>query len=146
MKRLIALSLGLLVMMGCGTKRESLSGKVTYKGQTVNNVSLHFYPIDGKSPDISIPVLDDGTFRATGIKPGEYKVVVTPPPQMDDMAAKMKGMKGPKADEAKRLLEQNKAETKTTIPFPKKYQNIIESDLKCTIGGGQETVNLEMKD
>ena len=145
MKRVVALLLGLLVAAGCGGKRETVTGKVTYRGQSVGNVALHLYPIDGKGPDLTVPVTQDGTFRTTGVTPGEYKVVVSPPAG-DDMAAKMKNMRGPKTEEARKILEQNKSENKTTVSFPQKYQNIVTSDLKCTVSGGQQEINLDMKD
>ena len=145
MRRLVAISIGLLILVGCRSKVESLSGTITYKGQPVNNVMLHLYPVDGKSPEVSIPVTQEGTFRTTSIKPGEYKVVVETR-QTDDMAAKLKSMKGAQAEEAKKKLEQNQSPEKPTIPFPKKYQNIVNTDLKCTITGGQQVLPLELKD
>ena len=145
MRRLVAISIGLLILVGCRSKVESLSGTITYKGQPVNNVMLHLYPVDGKSPDVPIPVTQEGTFRTTGVKPGEYKVVVIPP-QTDDMASKFRNMKGAQAEEAKKKLQQNQSQEKPTIAFPRKYQNTMSSDLKCTITGGQQVLPLELKE
>lgn len=147
MHKFVVVAVSFVLLVGCTSKRATLSGKVIYKGQPVNNVSLHLYPNSDnakETPDVILPVSQEGTFSTTGIKPGEYKVVVETQ-QVDDMAMKMKNMKGPKAEEAKKILEQNKSQSKPTIDFPKKYQNILTSDLTCNITGGQQEIVLELK-
>jgi hypothetical protein len=150
MQRFFGLAFALLLFVGCSSsKRAVLSGKVTYKGQPVNGVMLHFYPASSdagkETADLLIPVTQEGTFSTTGVKAGEYKIVIETR-QVDDMASKLKNMKGPKADEAKKKLQESQAGAeKPTIDFPKKYQNILSSDLTCKITGGPQELILELK-
>lgn len=148
MRRFLALFLGILFLAGCGSKTKQVTGKLIYKGQPVNNVMLHFYPTSDKEKNqpVDIPVKQDGTFITTGLPVGDYKVVVTPPPPIDDMASKMRGMKGPQAEEAKAKLGQNQGQPKASVDVPKKYQDVRTTDLTCNIAGGQQDVTLEMKE
>lgn len=147
MRRFVAIAVGFLILAGCSSKRTTVSGKITYEGQPVNGVILHFYPNSDKAKetaDVPIAVSQEGTFNATGIKPGDYKIVVEAR-KVDDMAMKMKNMKGAKADEARQKLEQSQGQEKPTIDFPKKYQNVLSTDLTCNITGGPQELNLVLK-
>ena len=151
MRRKIIVSIGLLLVLGCGSKPGtggSVTGTIHYKEKPVNGVLLHFYPASGNGVDISVPVSQEGTFRSSNIPLGEYKVVVEasqgPPPG----AGTFQLPKDPaKAAEMKEKLQQMKGQTPPpTIPFPKKYQSIQSTDLKCTINQGEQKLPLELKD
>jgi hypothetical protein len=137
----------LAVLVGCGpsrTKPGAVSGKITYKGQPVNDAALLLYPAGGAATDpITIPVTAEGEFLITDTPPGEYKVVVQgtegnavpfdtrliPPDRQAEIKEKLKGKTSP-----------------TTIPFPKKYKDPNTTDLKCQITTSNQTLNLELKD
>jgi hypothetical protein len=153
MKRAVLLSIGLVLLMGCGAKRGtggSATGKITYKGQPVNRATLFFHPTSGEGRDIGVTSSDDGTFGAGDIPPGEYKIyveaarlpeAVTKGPQIP------KGMDPAKAEEMRKKLGQVGGQVAATIPFPNKYKKLGTTDLKCTITEGkQEKLELEMKD
>jgi hypothetical protein len=152
MRRIIVVSLGLLLVMGCGSKRGSggtLSGTVRYKGQPVNGAILRLHPASAEGIDYSIPVSQDGTFRSSDVPPGEYKVAVeaaTPPAQARHMPS-MKGDNSPQAKEMQEKLNQmQQGQDPPTIPFPHKYKNMATTDLKCTIKPGEQKLDLELKD
>jgi hypothetical protein len=119
-----------------------VSGKVTYKGQPVNDAALLLYAADATDP-IVIPVTAEGEFSITDTPPGEYKVVVEgtkggappvdismlPPDKQAEVKEKMKGMTSP-----------------TTIAFPNKYKNLRTTDLKCTITDRNQPLDFDLKD
>jgi hypothetical protein len=156
MIRIVILSIALLPLIGCGPKRTlrggAVSGKITYKGQPVNGALLRFYPIPGPDPEVPpIAVKQDGTFLASTIPPGDYKIVVEPsqgPPRgMGGGMPPMQGMDPAKAAEMKQKLTQVQGEMPApTIPFPNKYKRLDTTDLKQTIVQGEQTMDLELKD
>ncbi len=150
MRRLVILSLGLVLFAGCGAKRNqggSIKGKITYNGKAVNGVTLRLYPLPGPGVDLTIPVTQEGTFDSTNIPPGEYKIVVEAPAnvmQNRNMPAMPKGLDPAKEAEMKKSFEQQMGQA--TIPFPNKYKAAGSTDLKCTIKEGNPPLELVLKD
>jgi hypothetical protein len=129
MRRIVAVAVVLLLLVGCGPKgkKGAVTGTVTYKGQPVNNAALLLYPASGGNNPITVPVTQEGTFSASDLPPGEYKVVV-------------------QGSAAQGAASGAAMATKPTIQFPNKYKQLTSTDLKCTVAKGQETVNLDLKD
>jgi hypothetical protein len=145
MKRMILVSIGLVLLLGCGSKRTtggSVKGTITYKGKPVNGALLRFYPQAAeKKGDFMVPVSQEGNFSGFEIPPGEYKVVVEAP--------NIPKMEPPKdADEkTKQKWMEAHSQDIPTIPYPDKYKKITSTDLKCTITQGkQQDLALELKD
>jgi len=152
MKRILVALIGLILLLGCGSKRStggSISGTVTYKGKPVNRAMLFFHPTSGEGHDISVPTTQEGTFSVSDIPPGEYTIFMEgariPPGALKEPEIP-KGMDPAKAEEMKRKFQQMRGGEVPTIPFPKKYQNVATTDLKCTITPGKQQLNLELKD
>jgi len=151
MGRILLVAIAVLSLAGCGSKggKGALSGKVTYKGQPVNGASLVLLPASGQGSEAIIPVRQDGTFSTTGIPPGEYKVIVKPAESSSQLpsAAELKNMPADKKAKAEENLKRmQEGQAKPTIPFPDKYKSHISTDLKLTVGKGEQTENLELKD
>jgi|SRR5579884_1599438 len=153
MKRAILVSIGLVLVMGCGTKKNtggSVTGKITYNGQPVNRATLFFHPTSGEGQDIGVTSTDEGTFSAANIPPGEYKIYVQPahlPPNAEKGKQIPKGIDPAKAEEMKKKLQQMGGQAAPTITFPDKYKKVGTTDLTCTITDGKkENLNLELKD
>jgi hypothetical protein len=146
MRQLFWVSVGLLVLAGCGPSRSKpgvVSGKLNYKGQPVGNAALLLYPVGGDLTNpITIPVASDGEFRIADTPNGEYKVVVQGTEGASE--ADVRGMPPDQAAKAKEKLDAMK--TAATIPFPNKYKNLRTTDLKCTITEKDQTMNLELTD
>jgi hypothetical protein len=149
MRRILIVSVVLLPLMGCGSKRDQggvIEGKITYNNQPVNNAVLHFYPADGKSAEIPVPSGPDGSFNTTSVPPGEYKIVVEPsqgPPkgyehQLPKDQAKAAEMK-------EKLSQMGGGTPAATIAFPDKYKTLAKTDLTCTIKQGKQKLPLELK-
>jgi hypothetical protein len=141
MRRVIAVALGLLLLAGCaGSKnaKVTLSGKVTYKDQPVNNASLLLYPAAGPADaePLPIPVGDDGTFQAADVPPGEYKVVVRAAQVPPGVADKM--MRGGGGDpEAQEKMKKMREGMKSTIPYPAKYKDLAKTPLTLSVKKGE---------
>jgi hypothetical protein len=136
MRQIVRIAVGLLLvalLVGCGGKRPgAVSGKITYKGQPVNDAALRLYPSGGAVTNpITIPVTSQGAFRITDVPPGEYKVVVEGS-EGGASEASLRNIPREKLAEVKAMLEPMKS--RATIPFPKKYKSPQTTDLKCTIG------------
>jgi hypothetical protein len=129
----LSVMLGLALIVGCGDsnpKTVLVSGKVTYKGAPLTNVSVVYTPDKGRLAQGTT----DGegkytlsTFKSKdGALPGEHKVTISTteiPPQ-------------PGTPEAKTW--------KSSAPeYPKKYRNAMETPLKMTVPSGSYDINLE---
>lgn len=157
MKRIIFVSIGFLLLMGCGKKSDTggtLTGTLRYKGKPINGASLVLHPASDTGNDISIQVSQEGTFNGYNIPPGEYKIAVQaqeiPPDVQRRMQAppKMpKDMDPEKAKEMEQKFQQAYQPVVPTIPYPNKYKDINTTDLKCTvISGKNPSLDLELKD
>ncbi|HZY84005.1 MAG TPA: carboxypeptidase-like regulatory domain-containing protein [Gemmataceae bacterium] len=146
MRRTLTVLVVALLLVGCGPKRApsgTVSGTVTYKGRPVNGAVLHFYPAKGGATEtVMIPVNQEGAFDASGVPPGDYKVVVQP--SAGTSGPSTKGMSKAKLDEMKGKLDEMK--TPATIPIPKKVQDVGSTNLTCSVTTGKQDVTLEVKD
>jgi hypothetical protein len=144
MRRFLAVSLGLLLLVGCGgrgSRAGVVTGTLTYKGRPVNGAALFLHPA-GEDEPILIPVTEEGTFRTSDVPPGEYTVVVEGTPGTPGPPTQ--GMSPEKLAQAKEKL--GNMGTPPTIPFPNKYKSVKTSDKKVTVAAGEQTLNLELTD
>jgi hypothetical protein len=143
MRRIIAVSIGLLLLLGCGGKegKSTLSGVITYNEKPLNGATLLLFS-PGSKDGIPIPVAQDGTFRSADVPQGEYKVVVHG--AIGSPGPSTKGMTPEQKEKMKAQLDQMKQEP--TIPFPNKYKTREKTDLTCTVGKGETKVEWQLKD
>lgn len=152
MKRIVLVSISIVLLMGCTSKRStngSISGKLTYNGKPVNGALLRLIPASKEGEEVRIPVTQEGTYSSTGVPAGDYKVVIQgtqlPPDVEKTMKQMPKGMDPAKAEEMKQKFQQSHQEV-PTIPFPNKYKKADTTDLKWTITQGKQELNLDLKD
>lgn len=153
MKRVILVSIGLVLLIGCGSMRNTsriVTGTITYNGKPVNRATLYFHPTSGEGKDISTITQEDGTFSVSDIPPGDYKIYVEGtqvPPQAAKGPRIPEGMDPAKAEEMKQKFAKKSGQLAPTISFPPKYKKVGTTNLTCTITGDkQEKLTLEMKD
>jgi hypothetical protein len=136
MRTFLFCSLALVLVVGCGPKRDpqgTVTGKVTYKGQPVNGGTLKLYKIKGTAgDDILIPLSQEGTYSSADVPEGDYIVVVEPLPAHT-----------PKTTGKTRLSD---TATTGTIPIPKKYLDRKDSSLSMTVKPGNQKIDLELTD
>jgi hypothetical protein len=149
MRRIVVVSVGLLLLVGCGgkSKQGRLSGKVTYKSQPLNSATLFLYPAGGNGKEsFPISVGQDGTFQVTDVPTGDYKIVVQAFSPPAGRMPNLKNVAGDKQAEAREKLEKMQGGSKPTIPFPDKYKDLAKTPLTCTVKGGSQDLPLELTD
>jgi uncharacterized protein with LGFP repeats len=119
--RLLGLTVAVAAVVGfagCsqGTKKVTVNGTVTYKGQPVQSGILQFVGPEGSYSAAAIQ--SDGTYIITDVVPGEVKVGVTVAPQGEGSSSGEKGRPGSKA---------------APVSLPDKYRNPETSGLTYTI-------------
>ncbi len=130
--------------VGCGGNGEppvgDVSGTVTAGGKKLTGGSIKFTP-EGGGTAISANIGYEGTYRATVLPPGEYKVTVETTylltlakmPGAISAAPPEKGTKGAK-----------KADPGPTyVQVPKKYEKVAETTLKITVKPGVQSVDFD---
>ena len=122
-----ALGVGLLAVAGCGDPlgRQAVSGKVTFKGQPLDQGSIRFVPADGKGATESGGGIENGKYtipRDHGLVPGKYKVTVFSYDQ-----------KGPKVQMPEMPGESSAVQFKERIP--EKYNLKTTLTAEVTSGG-----------
>jgi hypothetical protein len=154
MRRIVTVSIGFLLLLGCGESGPPtglLTGTIKYKDQPVNDCYLLLSPNSDTGKSATVHVSHDGTFRSK-VPLGDYTIVVQPFEGMvthsvDGSRKSMtEGMSPEKAAEAKALLDKTTGGSDPTIPFPDKYKNKEKTDLKCTVTTGQQELTLVLKD
>jgi hypothetical protein len=146
MRRIITVSIALLLLGGCGPQKTTgtVSGTVTYNNQPVNGATLLLYPAGARADEgkeIPIPVGQDGTFSSSNLPPGEYKIVVQANP--GDPGPSTRGMTPEQLAKMKESLD--KLKTPATIKYPDKYKQLDRTDLTLTVTPSDQTVNLVLK-
>jgi hypothetical protein len=158
----LSLPLFFVVVFGCGQSRtpSKVSGKVTYKGQTVSAGTISFHR-QGKDQSgvYSYPLNSDGTYSGTDMpaeemvvtvetesaNPNQVKQTYAPPP----MAGAGKAM-GP--DEYRKKMKEKGAPVEASgnsgpyVKIPKKYAEKETSPLKATLTKGKNEFNFDLTD
>jgi hypothetical protein len=114
-----AVLVAVMAIAGCskGTKKVTVNGTVSYKGQSVRSGILQFIGPEGAYSAAEIQ--PDGTYIITDVVPGEVKVGIMEAPQgSGGPAASNKGRPAPKAP---------------PVSLPDKYRSPETSGLKYTI-------------
>jgi hypothetical protein len=126
-----------LALSGCGQRKGKLTGKVSYKGETVPSGTVAFY---GKGDAVSsAPIGPDGTYQATEVPLGEVRVTVSTPPPPDPHAAE-KLKKNPLVVQKNIVIKQEKV-----VPVPRKYNLPGTSGLSLTVTGGSQPFDISLK-
>jgi hypothetical protein len=152
----LALPLYLLLVAGCNTSAtpSTISGKITYKGETVPTGSLIF---QNETGGIYSYGFKDGTYSGSDLPTGDYVVTIetesaNPNPNRPKMVQPGAAGKGdPNADYAKRMMErgaipEGPANAGPYVKIPSKYATKKTSPLKVTLTKGSNTCNFDLVD
>ena len=137
------LAAALAALAGCGGKPEppagDVSGSVTAGGKKLTGGSIKFTPAGGGAA-VAANIGYEGTYRATMVPPGDYKVTVETAflanlaklPGAMSAAPLDKGEKGVKKDAGP-----------TYVQVPKKYEKPDETTLRVTVKPGVQTADFD---
>lgn len=148
-RRLLVLPLVVLFFaVGCGGSKSApgkVSGTVKYKGAAVTGGQINFYLDKVAYPGGIDP---DGSYKMSQLPAGDYKVTVetesiNPDKKTPEYGAGKGGAKGGGMSPPPPGRTDNKGKY---VKIPEKYNDPTKTDLSAKITGGNNTVNLELKD
>jgi hypothetical protein len=137
---LLAFALVLATALGCGEQVASVSGKVTYNGQPVENGMIAFRPADGRGQTFAV-MITNGDYVAPEAVPGSRKVEI-------------RGTKAVKwalsSEESARLAEEVAKEGSTADGHVGQRADYIPADAEgnnqtVEISRGDQTMNFDLK-
>ncbi len=155
---LLFLSLSVLVV-GCGKGGGTVSGKVTYKGETLKRGVVQFFP-ESAGGSFTSPIKSDGTYSIPNVPRGMAKISVIsgsakPPDQMMKSRGGMGGVKAAKGmqQQQEKLKQQNippgaasAADAAEEGPsVPPMYNDPEKSNLKVEVTGGKQTHDITIQ-
>jgi hypothetical protein len=143
-----------LVAAGC-SRTGKVSGKVTYKGQTLKAGTVQFFP-EGKGGDYSSPIKEDGSYSISKIPPGPAKIAVVSS-TTNPLAGMPPMARGPGAKGMKQAEEQMKKskegggtgaspfEAKQGVSVPAMYGDPEKSGLKVDVTSGSQPFDIKIE-
>ena len=159
---LVGLRLAFLLLVaglgGCSQSPGTISGKVTYQGKELKGGNVSFVSAEN-GPSFSAAIGEDGTYKAQNVRAGKYKLCVEtaslkPPQGAINSGAGKKGPNielspGTKLPEGYTPSSPGEARAvenlKRYVPIPDSYSKPETTDLTCTVTGGDQTQNIELK-
>lgn len=132
-----------LALAGCTSKRGTVSGVVTYKGQPLGNGTVSFVSADGKGTTGAIQ--PDGHYQVNDAPLGPVTIsVVTVPPPPDASAPKGWGGLGKVTDP--NLVGGGAAGSAGKyVKIPDKYKDAKSSGLTYDVKGGKQKFDIELQ-
>ncbi|MCI0458008.1 MAG: hypothetical protein L0Z62_13675 [Gemmataceae bacterium] len=131
---------------GCGGGQGNLSGKVALNksGKTHSLAMGNVMVIGSDGKPYYSPIGEDGSYRVTGIPPGEAKIVVSSP---DPKLVELGASRGKERDggEERKSEPQPKSDRGKWIEIPKKYEGADTTDLKVTIRTGDNPFDITLE-
>jgi hypothetical protein len=153
--------LGLLavfaVVIGCGTARGKVSGRVLYNGGPVPGGRVMFRPADSSQNSVSVELDEQGNYEAV-LPVGEVLVSIDnrelePRAPREGVVLKdlpvnpelKKVIGGGKSDSAPPKSTDNVAKASGRyVPIPSKYYSAESSGLRFTVQGGDQKQDIEL--
>jgi hypothetical protein len=159
----LVLPLFMLLALGCNTSNTpcNVSGKITYKGETVPTGSIQFYLADsGKGTEGGKGMYSwafrDGAYSGSELPVGEYVVTVETESANPNKAQAKKvqpgggGKKDDNSDYQQRMMDRGAFNGPTNtgpyVQIPAKYGDQKKTTLKATLTKGSNTINFDLTD
>ena len=142
----LTLAAGLAALAGCsGSSREpvtgDVSGTVTAAGTKLTGGNVKFTPAGGGTA-ISANVGYEGTYRASMLAPGDYKVTVETAFLLT-LAKIPTGMSAAPPDKGAKAAPKKADPGPTYVQVPKKYEKVGETTLTLTVKPGPQTADFD---
>lgn len=127
-----SLALGLLLLggLGCGGKKASVSGEVTYRGKPLPSGNVSFF--DAKKEIVGTATISNGKYSLASVPAGSMKITVTTPliPPVDRRHPPPKDMPG--------------GQLAPSVPIPPRYANPENSGLTYEVQPGEQQHKIEL--
>jgi hypothetical protein len=126
--------------VGCGSKRNSVSGTVTYKGRPLPSGLVVFVCKEGTASKPA-RIAEDGTYSADDVAPGSVTVCV-------DVSLPTTDGDSTEAPETQSKDQANKASPAPTTPYvsiPERYKDPSQSGLTFEVKPGKNVFNIPLQ-
>ena len=141
-----ALAAMLVAMAGCGDRRATVSGKVTFKDKSMPGGTVLFLSEDGTKSD-SAEIKADGTYSSSNVPLGALRVAVLPVQKSakDSMpkAAKGGGKMPDVPTDAPKAYQQGST---AYVDIPMALRDPTTSNITVTVNAGMQTFDIPLKD
>ena len=155
------------LITGCGRSMGTVTGKVTFKDQSLKGGTVGFIGTDGQQ-SATATINEDGTYEIPQVQAGTYQVIVDTqslkPKQSGNIPSGPKGTSsnspdpktmgappgavlpdGYKTMSPVEAEAAQKANLKRYIAIPADYADPAKSGLTITVTGGSQVYNIELK-
>ncbi len=134
----LCMALGALAPMGCGAKKATVKGTISYKGEKLGNGSVMFFGADNKGA--SSPINADGTYRIDNAPIGSVKITVeTAPIPEQESTPMMKGVDMPD-------MKGKSMKVGPYVKIPARYKDVAQSGLTYQVKSGVQTHDIKLDD
>jgi hypothetical protein len=147
----LPLLLILTVLIGCTGNPNTaavVTGKVTYKGETLTAGVIGFYPEKGGS--YTATITPDGNYEVGNLPVGAAKVTVDTeganPDKKTPTYGGAKGAKGKMTSPPPEGINVAKGSSGKYVKIPPQYAKPDKTTLSVTLKAGKNTENIELKD
>lgn len=124
--------------MGCGGKKPTVSGTVSYKGEKLGNGNVTFIGADNKAA-VS-PINADGTYRVNDAPVGAVKITVeTAPIPEQSSSPMMKGVDMPD-------MKGKSSNVGKYVKIPARYKDPAQSGLTYQVKSGAQKHDIKLDD
>lgn len=124
--------------LGCGSKKATVSGTISYKGEKLGNGSVKFIGADKQAVVGSIR--PDGTYSASAVPLGPVKIAVETTPTRKATSGPTIGVKSPD------MGAEFKGEAGKYVRIPDKYKDAEKSGLTYEVKPGSQTHDIDLSD
>jgi hypothetical protein len=126
----LAIAVLLLSGLGCGGKKATVTGQVTYRGNPLPSGSVNFF--DAHQNIVGTGAITNGNYSIANVLPGAVKISVTTPivPPADRRRPPPKDMPG--------------GQLAPSVPIPLKYGNPEQSGLAYEVQPGTQEHKIEL--
>jgi hypothetical protein len=138
--------LALVALTGCGGSTSTVKGKVSYNGKLLKGGNVTFISTTSGKPSVSAPIMEDGTYLATGVPTGKVKICVETLSLNPAGKRTFPNYKPPGGQKAPGGLASSPEDmSKRYVEIPSAYSDADKTTLTCEVKGGTTEHNIELK-
>jgi hypothetical protein len=132
---LLAALLGASASLGCGSKKGTVSGTISYKGEKLGNGIVTFVGANGQAA--SAPIQADGTYSMINVPVGTVKIKVETIAPLENAPKSMMGVGMPD-------MKGQQKEAGKYVKIPDRYKDTEKSGLTYQVNSGTQTHDINL--